>query len=285
MMDNDIVIELGRIATEGYYDYQEIRITQNNRIRDIIRRKLEGIPMDTPESKKENKDYIKKYTDTQIKKLLNTMLSENKISEHEHYYLTHLINLAGETEKTENQYKSLMNQYISREPIWTEWLQHIKGISTILTSNLLKTFGYCENFKYVSSLWRYCGLDPDGAKGRRHGEKIHYNPKAKTLSWKIADSFIKQRTQPYRQIYDTEKQRQLTLMEQNAPNAPKNKLHADLRARRKMVKIFYQHYYVVAKTLKNLPVTKPYQHVKLGHTNLIPPPHFNIEKIKYEDTR
>ena len=52
-MTDDIIIELGRIATEGYYDYQEIRITQNNRIRDIIRRKLEGIPMDKPEEKKE----------------------------------------------------------------------------------------------------------------------------------------------------------------------------------------------------------------------------------------
>jgi hypothetical protein len=239
--------------------------------------------MDKPEEKKEQKQYTKKYTDDQIKKYLRKLLSEEKITEYEYNYLLHVIKLAVETEKTENQYKQLMMRYIEHEPIWTEWLQHIKGISTILTSNLIKTFGYCENFKYVSSIWRYCGLDPEGAKGRRHGEKIHYNPKAKTLSWKIADSFIKQRTQPYRQIYDNEKQRQLTLMEQEADNAPKNKLHADLRARRKMVKIFYQHYYVVARTLKGMTVTKPYQHTKLGHTQLIPPPHFNIEKVKYEE--
>jgi len=279
---SDVFFELGRIAVGGYYDYQEIRISQRNRIRDIIRRKIEGIPLDKPEEKKEDKDFLKRYSDEKLGYYLNVLVRRGEITEYEREYLLSLINLSRETEKIEDKYKHLMEEYIKQEPIWEEWLKNIKGISIVLTSNLLKTFGYCENFKYVSSIWRYCGLDPDGAKGRRHGEKIHYNPKAKTLSWKIGDSFIKQRTQPYRQIYDSEKQRQLNLIEEGVENAPKNKLHADLRARRKMVKVFYQHYYVVARTLKGLTVTKPYAYDKLGHKNIVPPPHFDLTRVKYK---
>jgi len=99
--------------------------------------------------------------------------------------------------------------------------------------------------------------------------------------WKIGDSFVKQRTQPYRDIYDSEKNRQLHLMENEAENAPKNKLHADLRARRKMVKIFLQHYYLVSRTLKGIEVTKPYPHDRMGHKHFIPPPlcPFKVDEI------
>ena len=271
----EIVFHLGKIAVDGYYDYQEIRISQRNRIRDIIRRKIEGIPLDKPEEKKEDKTFEKKYNDKNIPFLFKQLKNEGKITDWEMEYLERLWQLANETEKIEKKYRMLMEQYISKEPIWYMWLSKIKGISLVLASNLIKNFGYCEKYRYVSSLWRHCGLDPEGARGWRHGEKIHYNPRLKTLAWKIADSFVKQRTQPYRGIYDNEKQRQISLMENGAENKPQNLKHADLRARRKMVKVFLQHYFVVARFLKNLPLTKPYAFDKLGHSHYIPPPHFS----------
>ena len=275
MLENEIVFHLGKIAVDGYYDYQEIRISQRNRIRDIIRRKIEGIPLDKPEEKKEDKTFEKKYNDKNIPSLFKQLKNESKITDWEREYLERLWQLANETEKIEKMYKMLMEQYISKEPIWYMWLSKIKGISLVLASNLIKNFGYCEKYRYVSSLWRHCGLDPEGAKGWRHGEKIHYNPRLKTLAWKIADSFVKQRTQPYRGIYDNEKQRQISLMENGAENKPQNLKHADLRARRKMVKVFLQHYFVVARTLKNLPLSKPYAFDRLGHSHYVPPPHFS----------
>lgn len=196
-------------------------------------------------------------------------------------YLERLWQLADETEKIEKKYRMFMEQYISKEPIWYMWLSKIKGISLVLGSNLIKNFGYCEKYRYVSSLWRHCGLDPEGAKGWRHGEKIHYNPRLKTLAWKIADSFVKQRTKPYREIYDSEKHRQIGLMENNASNRPQNLRHADLRARRKMVKVFLQHYFVVARSLKNLPLSKPYVFDRLGHSHYVPPPHFS--QVSFEN--
>lgn len=272
----DIMYELGKLAIEGYYDYQQIRISQKNRIRDIVRRKVEGIPLDKPEEKKEDKTYDNKFKDENLDKFLNDLMADEKITDIERQYILKLYKTSSDIESVERQYKGLMEDYLRHEKIWYMWLEKIKGISSVLGSNLIKNFGYCEKYAYVSSMWRHSGFDPDGAKGRRKGETIHYKPALKTLMWKIGDSFIKQRTSPYREIYDNEKARQLELMENNAENAPKNRMHADLRARRKMVKIFMQHYFVVARTIANLPVSKPYPHDKLGHKSYIPPPFFTL---------
>ena len=277
----DVFYELGKISVDGYYDYQQIRIAQMSRIRDVIRRKIEGIPYDKPEDKKEDKKFENKFKDENLSAFLHELVETEKITKMEKDYIEKLYGISKETSKTEERYKILMSEYLNNEELWNKWLIKIKGISSVLGSNLIKNFGYCETYQYVSSLWRHCGFDPDGAKGRKKGEKIHYNPKLKTLCWKIGDSFVKQRTQPYRKIYDNEKIRQLKLMENEAENAPKNKLHADLRARRKMVKIFLQHYYLVGRTLKKIAVTKPYPHDKMGHKHFIPPPHcpFDVDKI------
>lgn len=279
--DVNVLYELGRISVDGYYDYQQIRIAQKNRIRDVIRRKIEGIPYDKPEDKKEDKKFDNKFKDENLSEFLRELVESEKITKIEKDYIEQLYGISKETSKTEEKYKKLMDAYLKNEELWNKWLGKIKGISSVLGSNLMKNFGYCENYQYVSSLWRHCGFDPDGAKGRQKGEKIHYNPKLKTLAWKIGDSFVKQRTQPYRDIYDSEKNRQLHLMENEAENAPKNKLHADLRARRKMVKIFLQHYYLVSRTLKGIEVTKPYPHDRMGHKHFIPPPlcPFKVDEI------
>jgi hypothetical protein len=54
-------------------------------------------------------------------------------------------------------------------------------------------------------------------------------------------------------------------MEQKTENCPKNKLHADLRSIRKMVKKLLCDYYIVCKTLYDQPMSKPYVIEKLGH--------------------
>jgi hypothetical protein len=228
--------------------------------------------MDKPEDKKERKEYLEKFKDKEILKYLKELETQNKIEKHENKYLSRLLEIAKETEKIEKSYKMLMDQYLQKEEIWYKWLKNIRGISSVLGSNLIKNFSYCENYEHVSSLWRHTGYDPDGAKGLRRGEEIHYNPKLKTFIWKIGDSFIKQRTPVYRSVYDDEKARQLGLMDNGNDNAPKSLLHADLRARRKMVKVFLQHYYLICRKLKGLDVSKPYQFDKLGHKHYIEPP-------------
>ena len=288
-MSEDIIFELGQIAVGGYYDYQDIRIAQMNRIRDVVRRKIIGLAPNETEKKKEEKSFDKLFIDKNVINFLDELKTQKKLTEEEYSYITKLLKIVNETKKTEANYKKLMEIYITSEPIWYLWLQRIKGISAVLASNLIKNFGYTERFRYVSSMWRYCGLDPQGAKGREKKVKLTYNPKMKTLMWKISDSFVKQRTQPYRTLYDETKHIESVLMEKygkdveiklgdNLKTTCKSKLHVEFRARRKAVKLFLQHYYVVARTIKGLPLTKPYVEEKLGHTHIIEAPY--LEEIQ-----
>ena len=280
---NNIILELGKMAVDGFYDFQELRLSEHNRMRDVIRRKIEDIPYDKPEDKKEEKKYLEKYKDKNISYMIEELKDKNKLGKSELYYIDKLVDLSKEVEGIELRHKNLMDKYLQFEPMWEYWLKNIKGISTVLAGNLLKNFNYCEKYQYVSSLWRHCGLDPDGAKGRRKGKEIHYNPKLKTLAWKIGDSFIKQRTPVYRRIYDNEKVRQRSLHPEAIDNPVYletkkgfKKLYTDMHihrmAMRKMVKIFLQHYWLIGRKFKKLEVSDPYPIDRLGHKTFIEPP-------------
>jgi len=96
------------------------------------------------------------------------------------------------------------------------FLENIKGISVILSANLIKEFGYCENAPYISSLWKYCGMHVNNGQApvRKRGEKLEFNAKLRTMVWKISDSFVKQRTPFYRDIYDKEKKKQVKMLDE-----------------------------------------------------------------------
>jgi hypothetical protein len=282
MSSDDFLKQLGHIVVGGYYDHQSVRTQMMNRIRDIIRKRNEGIPLNQVEAKKEKKKYDKKYSDKQLPKLIEEMRKNNKLSEDEYSYIRRILDAVSKAHNYELSYKSFMQQYIKTEPLYTKWLSKIRGLGPVLSSDLLHIIGYCDG-KYpdgrekvptISSLWHYCGLHVVNGKApkREKGKKIDWNDDARTLAWNIANSFIRKRTKPYRQVYDSEKKRQLSLMDSNAPNAPDSLKHAELRARRKVAKIFLAHYWLVARRIKGLPVTKPYAFDRLNHQHEIPPP-------------
>jgi len=309
-MEKDKFLQsIGRIIAGGFYDYQEVRLSAMNRLRGIVRAKNEDIDLTMPEQKKGEKTYDTKYSDATIFPLLHEMKATKTINEKEYTYVVKLEDLFTQSHKLEKEWIRVMDEYIKTEAIWTEWLVNVKGISTILTSNLLKEFGYCETYKHISSVWKHCGLhlicpectmevtmegDEEQKKRvipvtvnnqgvcpvcskrgigacRKRGRSIDYNPRLKVLVWKIGDSFIKQRTPFYRAIYDNEKARQMQLLERNAVNAPQRLSHADSRARRKMEKQFLAHYWYVAHKIKELPISEPYVAAKLGHTGIVMP--------------
>ena len=282
-MPNDIT----NFVVEGYYDFQDIRISNNNRIRGLIRSKIENIPHNKIEDKKTHKDFIEMYEDRTIKEMVDYAM--NLMNEEEQNYLNRVINASNLINQTENEFKKLMNEYLSNEPIWTGWLANIKGISGVLGGNLMHLFGYGERFDNIGKIWAYSGYSVNNglAPKRKKGELVNWNPKARKLGYKISDSFIKQRTPIYRDIYDSEKELQLLrkykkgeLMKKYGKPYKKedthlSKGHADMRARRKMVKLFLSHYWQVGRTMKGLPITKPYPIAKLeGHTSMINPPNF-----------
>lgn len=298
---------LGRMIAGSFYDHQEVRITEFNRIRDIIRRKLEGIPLvGSVEEKKEAEEKFKeKFVDNLIPEYLEKLSKESKITQEEKSCIERTLEVQKNAEKYEKEYEKLMMEFVESEIIYKKFLEKIKGISAILSANLIKEFGYCENAKYISSLWKYCGMHVDNGQApvRKRGEKLEFNARLRTMVWKISDSFVKQRTPFYRKIYDKEKRKQVKMLDgfleglskedgkkfdklkkeksdgtkrkkmrefvsKVNPKAPVSLMNAELRARRKMVKIFLAHYWQACKELTNQKVDDPYVKGKLKHKRI-----------------
>ena len=129
-----------------------------------------------------------------------------------------------------------------------------------------------ERAPHVSSLWRYAGYAVfDGEREKpTKGEKLHYNKRLKTACYLLGGSFLKSNS-PYRKEYDSARE----YYDANRPEW--TKAHCHQAAMRKMIKLFLQHYWVVARTLEGLPVTMPYVHDKLGHAHYYPPQDYGWE--------
>ena len=228
---NELQLELGVIATGQFYEFQELRKGTMNRLRNIIFRKATGLNLREIQKKKkkskEEKEYLEEFTD----KKMFEKLKDIKMTKDEKEYLYKMFDLLDDVKEKEKVYSKLVEGFVIKEPIFIEFSQHIKGLGHLMTSMLLYYFGYCEKATYPSSLWKFCGLYP-GAKFVK-GESGGFNPKARTMCWKIGDSFIKQRSPRYRPIYDKEKTRQIKLMENKTEGCATRLGHADSRARRK----------------------------------------------------
>ena len=203
--------QLARLAVGGYDDAQETRTAMMNRVRDIIRKRNEGIPFDVVEDEKDDGDrnYDDQYADDELPDLIEEMREEGTLTDREHAYLVDMLEAATIAERLEEQYRGVM-EIVREEPIYQRFLQHVYGISTTLTARLLHQFGYNEERERVSQLWAYAGLAP--GQSRTRGEKLGYNPDAKTLAWLCADRIIMQGSNSeYKQhFYDPYKETQMT---------------------------------------------------------------------------
>lgn len=268
---NKLRLELGALATGMFYQAQEERINAYNRIRQVIYRKIEGKELSQKSDKVDEKKYKKEFNDKKIEKyILDNM---KKLSSEEKEYIDQIMQLLKDARKNENKYKKLMQFYIETEPIYTKWLKGLRGISTINTANLLQYFGYCEKAKHASSLWKYSGLHVVNGVAPKLSNaegQLDWNPKCRTLMYRVGDCFVKCRTPFYRDIYDQEKARQIKLgsydekkkkmMTPDVKGAPQRLIHAELRARRKMVKRFLVDYYEHCLLIRGIKPDKCYAH-------------------------
>jgi len=158
-------------------------------------------------------------------------------------------------EGLENQ-EALLNKICQEElekyPIYTKFLNETKGIGVAMAAGLIAFTAGINRFDTISKLWAYFGYHViDGkAPKKKAGEMANWHQQARSLCYVISVMFIQHRTPKYRQIYDEEKTKQIK-------NGLK-KGHADMRARRKMVKAFLQDYWLAYRKLEGLPITKPY---------------------------
>jgi len=274
---------VGRIVAGSFYDMQEIRIATKNRIRDVIRKKVDGVPFDAVEEKKEEKTYGKKYTDKELLELWEKLKNEKKISQKEFDYVMECWTLAKESEKVERKYEKAMLTFVSNEDVYTKFLEKIRGIGAVLSANLIKEFGDCSQYDTPAKLWAHCGQSVIGGVAPRKvkGQTISYNPRLRTLVWKISDCLLKSNKGIYRQIYDTTKQdyagRKYKKGELEAKygkpykksDTKLSKGHAHNIALRKMRKIFLANYWECAREVAGLQVREPFVKEKLHHKHII----------------
>lgn len=168
-----------------------------------------------------------------------------------------------------------IRELIKDEPIYTEFLSKIKGLGPVLSGAIIAYFDPSKA-EHVSSFWKYAGLHVvNGEAPRRtRGRKTEWNPKVKTLCWKIGMSFLKAKTPFYSDLYyefkDYENNKLNNPIEnyKNCPlwqegrckakGTPACKQHIHLRALRKMVKRFLSDLWIKWRKLEGLPVTEPY---------------------------
>ena len=282
-MKEESIKFIGRIVAGAYYDMQQIRISTINRIRDIIRKKLESVKFDEVEKKKKEKDYLKKYEDKNLPFYLKLLEKKNKITAKEGKYIEKCMEIQHESERIENKYKVAMLDYIKTEKVYTEFLEKIRGIGEVLSANLIKEFGDCSRYDNVAKLWSHTGNDVVGgvAEKKRKGVDLHFSPRLRTFTWKISDCLMKSNKGIYRTIYNTTKEGQLNrefkkgeLLEKYGKPYKKETVklsqgHAHNMALRKMRKLFLSHYWSCAREMAGLEVKSPYVEAKLGHKNII----------------
>lgn len=273
---------IGRIVAGAYYDMQEVRIATKNRIRDIIRKKIEGIDFDEVEEKKEEKNYEKKYKDEELFKLWDKLLADKKIDKDEHKYVIKCWEISDESEKIERKYKTAMMEYIMNEEVYKKFLLNVRGMGEVLSANLIKEFGDCSQYDNVSKLWAHTGnsVIHGIAPKKRKGEDLNFSPRLRTLTWKLSDCLLKSNKGIYRQVYDTTKERYTNtefkegeLQEKYGKPYKKediklSKGHCHNRALRKMRKLFLSNYWECAREMAGLE-TKSVFAEQLKHKNII----------------
>lgn len=145
--------------------------------------------------------------------------------------------------------------YLETLPIYTNWLEPLRGMSILLSSKLLRIVNDIERFEKPSSLWHYFGLhvDENGkAPKMRHGQQCTWNPIARALTYQIAESLVKSNS-PLREYYDNYKKRDT----QNHPDYAK--FYLDSRAKRYLAKMFLLEFWLASYRAKGLePPSKPY---------------------------
>jgi len=233
------MIEELKIKTETYYAIQKIRIQAELRIKAFVRE--ERLPEEHAEELHHWADDMLKAMETSIKRDVAKLLRG--------------------------------------VPIWEEFFKPVKGVGPCLAGSLIAGIVDISRFEYVSSLWKYCGMDVvDGeAPKRARGQKISWNPFLRMTLYKASDSFIKQNPEKslYRRLYDEKKAYYQAKFPEpvekgNGKKGKKyTKLHIHNMAKRYAGKIFLQHLWKTWRELEGLPVTEPWVIAHGGHNRYI----------------
>ncbi len=161
-------------------------------------------------------------------------------------------------------------------PFW-DAVTSVRGLGEGgLAAQIIAQVDDIAKFATVSKLWRFSGYAVIDGKAERNqkGEKSKFNRRLKSIAWQIGDQFIKQQTVGYVDIYYEEKKRLREIYPEKYKDNGRwkyNDGHIDNMARRKIAKIYLQHFWLIWRSFEGLPVSQPYVHDVLGHGSYITP--------------
>jgi hypothetical protein len=169
-----------------------------------------------------------------------------------------------ELESVERKLYREIERLVKQHPLWTEYLQHVKGVGPTMAAYLIAVLNPAR-FETVSKMWKYCGLHVvDGRAPRRvAGQKADWNLTARTMMWRLGEAFRMQGGF-YKHMYRV-------FFEESLKKHPDwTKAHHLAHARRVTVKLFLAHYHYVGRQILGLPVRLSYICEKQPH-QCIPP--------------
>jgi len=182
-----------------------------------------------------------------------------------HHILAKLDELEADAEKT-------VVQMIKQEPVYTEYLERIKGIGPLVSAILISEIGSVDRFESISALWSYSGFAVNNGQvqTRTAGETANWNHKIRACCIGVmvpnfirlkghADCFGRVLYDRYKTFYQERDGDTLSL------------LHIDNRAKRKVAKMFLSSLWLAWRTLDNLPISKPWIFRAEEHTHMIRP--------------
>ncbi len=278
-----------RAMVRGAYDLQKLRVQSGLRIVAAFKVTLGQMPSHSEEElNDEAKDILKDLRKEYDR--ITDALTENGKKRPTKAFFTGYKLISGETEYSlikeyvrlleaeEQQFKDV-GKALKSFPVWTEFLESVRGVGPAMAGVIISEIDIAKAM-YPSSLHKYAGLDvAEDGKGRsrksehlvqveytdREGKAatrngITFNPFLKTkLVGVLGSSFIKLGG-PYREIYDSYKNRL-----QNRPDlTEESKGHIHNMAVRYMIKIFLIDLHREWRALEGYTPTAPYHVAKLG---------------------
>ena len=132
-----------------------------------------------------------------------------------------------------------------------------------------------KDFPTISKWWAYMGRHTvEGIMPKRKaGTQSNWSTVGRTLGYHIGEQFNRQKDEhPYKALLLLHK----TKHQKNHPEWSKGHVHN--AAKNEVIKIFLAHWWTVARTLEGKPVSEPYAGALMGHTNIIAPFYWEMEK-------